>query len=69
KGGVSYQTHIQMELNYYKTKIQEAKSENVKAKYEKLLKQREASFPDSIWPLWDHHTCRSSAALFDTALR
>lgn len=46
KGGVTYQTHIHMELNYYKTKIQEAKSENVKAKYEKLLKQREEEVAD-----------------------
>lgn len=41
KGGVSFKTHIQQEIEYYKTKIQEAKSEHIKQKYEKLLKERE----------------------------
>lgn len=41
KGGISYKTHIQMELEYYKTKIQEAKSPSIKDNYEKKLSQRQ----------------------------
>lgn len=40
KGGVTYKTHIQLELEYYEIKIQEAKNDNLKNKYSKLLEDR-----------------------------
>lgn len=46
KGGVEARTHIELELTYYRNKIQEAKNANTKKKYENLLKEREKELED-----------------------
>lgn len=46
KGGIEPRTHILMELEYYRTKIQEAKNDRIKKKYQNLLSGREAEIKD-----------------------